>query len=78
MAFSDAIDNGPRIFRSKLKFGHAGGSFPQQFRIFLNADLSAAERAFMVVAQLCRARNAVLGFEHGIVVADTGDELHRI
>jgi hypothetical protein len=32
-------------------------AFPQQFRIFLNADLSIPERAFIVVAQLCLLRN---------------------
>jgi hypothetical protein len=31
--------------------------FLQQLRVFLNADLSAAEHAFIVVAQLCRVNN---------------------
>jgi hypothetical protein len=49
------------------------GSFRQHFRIFLNADLSPAERVFIVVAQLCCGRNAMLHCEHGIVLADTAN-----
>ena len=57
MAFPDAIDNGPSARSSKLKFGHAASVFLQQLRIFLNANLPASERAFIVVAQLCRVNN---------------------
>jgi hypothetical protein len=34
MAFADAIDNGPRMFGSKLKFGHAAGLFSPAFLYF--------------------------------------------
>jgi len=37
MALSDVSDNGLRICGSKLKFGHAAGSFPQHFQRLLNA-----------------------------------------
>jgi hypothetical protein len=68
MALFDVSDNGLRRRGSKLKFGHAAGLVCPAFSEFsewifyrrLNARLSTWRNC---VAQ----RNAVLGFEHGMV-----------
>jgi hypothetical protein len=55
MALFDVSDNGLRIRGSKLKFGHTEGLVSPVFTgFFLNANVSASERVFIIVAQLCR------------------------
>jgi hypothetical protein len=45
------------------------GRIPQHLRNFLNANLSAPERAFNVVAQLCPGESRLLAREHTVVRA---------
>jgi hypothetical protein len=52
MALCDAVNKGSHPSHSKLKFGHAVERETPVFERFLNANLSASERAFIDVAQM--------------------------